>query len=382
MFIKKDIRKIPEILSDATTRATNTPSSPNPANDNDNNDKSKGIVTEMRFSRRAPEFVPHCNVSLLLEPTYRPALDNLIQLSLYDCGLQTLSGIELTKNNRAVDEPIFPKLTSLDLGRNPKIMNNSFPDSFHTQFPNLVQLWLDDCALGPNISTTLLKMSTLEEVRMTGNQLEGELEEGIGIRYWRELKVLALDGNKLSSVGRGIGLMRELQKLSLRGNQLTALPEGVPNSKNAVLSMINLSSNKLTSLPDSIMEVVTLKEMYFNANQLTSLPEGLADKLGGLTKFNLAHNSIGKGMNGVPSSSQDYGGDEAMEDVDADGVLPEDFVTRFGLPEPLTGNCTDDNDCVVKMEGNPLAEAFKKRHLDEEQRKAKAMAMETEVIED
>ena len=163
---------------------------------------------------------------------------------------------------------------------------------------------------------------------------------------------------------------------------MKSLPDGVPNAKNAVLSMINLSSNKLTSVPDSIMKVATLREIYLNANQLTSLPEGLAEKLDGLTKLNLAHNLIGKGMNGVPSSSQDDGGDETMEDVNADGVLSEDFVTRFGLPEPLTGNCTEDGDCVVKMEGNPLAEAIKKRHLDEEKRKAKAMAMETEVLED
>lgn len=374
MFIKKDTRKIPEILKDATSRAVAEPSSPNPADDDKNNDKNT-IVTEMRFARRAPEFNPQYNVSMVIEPQYRPALNNLVQLSLYDCGLQTLAGIEQS-NDRV--EVLFPKLESLDLGRNPKLNNESFPDTFHTQFPSLVQLWLDDCALGPNIPSAILEISALEGVRITNNKLKGKLEDGIGIRYWRELKTLALDGNQLTSIGRGIGHLKYLEKLQIRGNALTSLPEGVPSAKNSVLTMISLSSNKLTSLPDSLMGVVTLKELFLNGNQLESLPEGLAEKLDGLAKLNLAHNLIGKNNVSAGSQSSVGDGDETMEDVNADGQLPPDFITRFGMPDWKNGQCSEEECCVVRMEGNPMAEEIKKRHLDEEKRKAKEMAMDVE----
>ena len=338
-------------------------------------------MSSNRLARRAPEFVPQCNVSLLLEPRYYPALHNLIQLSLYDCGLQSLAGIEQS-NDRL--EPLFPKLDSLDLGRNPKLTNDSIPETFHTQFPQLTQLWLDDCALGAHIPSTLLELSTLRVVRITGNKLEGELEDGIGIRYWRELKVLALDGNKLTSVGRGIGFMKYLEKLHLRGNALEALPEGVPSSRNTSLNLISLSSNKLTSLPDSLVEAVSLKELYLNQNQIDFLPEGLADKLWGIDKLNLAHNNIGKGMNLTAGSQNSTDGDDVfMEDALSD-TLPKDFVDRFGMPD-LSGNCTKDDSAVVRLEGNPLANLIRKRHLDEENRRAKRkameMAMETELIE-
>ena len=62
---------------------------------------------------------------------------------------------------------------------------------------------------------------------MTGNRLEGllrekegseaQVEKGeMGIDYWRDLKLLALDGNRLTGVGRGIGRLRKLETLHLR----------------------------------------------------------------------------------------------------------------------------------------------------------------------
>jgi len=428
MFVKKDLRKIPQILADATSRAVaSPPSDPNPADDDDNNDDGNDnensnttkkndknnsnnadddddddatIVTEVRFARRAPEFLPSCGVSLLLEPRYRPALDNLVQLSLYDCGLQTLTGMELQSSSSSLDvggtgggggiaPPLFPKLTSLDIGRNPKLTNDSLPNTFHTQFPRLLQLWSDDCGFGPDIPPSLLEMERLEVVRMTGNRLEGKLEGGIGIRYWKSARVLAFDGNKLSGVGKGIGKLKYLEKLHLRGNKLVALPEGVPGGDNSNLTAIGLSSNQLTSLPVSLLDVAaTLKELYLNGNQIERLPEGLAEKLVGLTKLNLAHNIIGNGEKDTSAAGSQStrgitnDGDVTMEDAEDDGIrpppLPQDFVDRFGMPDPLTGMCTKD-ECVVRMEGNPMAESIRKKHLEEEKRKAKEMAMETEA---
>lgn len=385
MFIKKDQRKIPQILGDAASRAVASP--PDPADPDRNDDKD--VVTELRFARRAPEFLPSRGVApLLLRPAHRPALDRLVRLSLYDCGLSTLAGIELSPSNddavgggaagSSSSSPLFPALTSLDIGRNPLLTNDSLPDTFHSQCPRLVQLWSDDCGFGPNIPPTLLELHRLQVVRMTGNRLEGELEDGIGIRYWKSVRVLALDGNKLTSVGRGIGRMECLEKLHLRGNALTSLPEGVPSRTNYSLTTVGLASNRLTSIPASLVDAgAILKEVYLNGNQIEQVLEGLAEKLVGLKKLNLAHNLIGKGGNdGTAGSESSHGasndGDMVMEDAnDEPRHLPADFVHRFGVPDPLTGMCTKDDGCVVRLEGNPMAESLRKKYLEDEKRRAK-----------
>jgi len=379
MFVKKDLRKIPQILADASQRAASSPPSDEEEqdapptkkaknNDYDNKNKNK-IITEMRLGRRAPEFLPACNASILLQPKFRPALDNLIQLSLYDCGLSSLAGIELLQsavtttndNDLSMIPPttLFPKLEQLDIGRNPKLTNTSLPSSFHTQFPSLLELWCDDCSLGPQIPNTLLQLNKLHVVRMTCNKLQGQLEHGIGIRYWNGLRVLAMDGNALDGIGVGIGRLEYLEKLHLRQNKLTSLPTSVPSEKNLSLTMLCLSSNLLTRLPKSIVDVAdTLTELYVNGNQLETVPEGLAKKCTMLQKFNLAHNNI-----------------------DKEELMPKDFVMRFGLPDVVTGRCTNDEQCVVRLEGNPLAERRKKVYLEEERAKAKALELERAALE-
>lgn len=369
MFIKKDVRKIPQILLDASKRASSPPSIEDTTDvANPPTKKSKtttdDIVTEMRLGRRAPEFLPSCSASILLEPKFRPALDNLVQLSLYDCGLSSLAGIEQHLSNDDGDDiiskPIFPKLQQLDIGRNPKLTNDSLPSSFHTQFPSLLELWCDDCSFGPQIPKTLLQLDMVHVVRMTMNKLEGQLEENIGIKYWNHVCILAMDGNKVTSIGKGLGKLKYLEKLHLRQNMLTSLPEGVPSASNTSLEMICLSSNQLTSLPKSIVDVEnTLTELYVNKNKLESVPENLADKLTFLKKFNLAHNEI-----------------------DNEDLLPKDFVARFGLPEAVCGQCMGDDKCNVMMEGNPIAERRRKAYLEEEKAKAKALEMEAAALEE
>jgi len=373
MFVKKDLRKIPQILADASQRAASSPpslsdeedaSSTPPTKKAKNDDK---IITEMRLGRRAPEFLPACNASILLQPKFRPALDNLIQLSLYDCGLSSLAGIELHSAAANDDDSIlstttttlFPKLEQLDIGRNPKLTNESLPDSFHTQFPSLLELWCDDCSFGPQIPKTLLQLDQVHVVRMTCNKLQGQLEKRIGVQYWKGVRVLAMDGNQLDGIGEGIGRLEYLEKLHLRQNKLKTLPKGVPSAKNSSLTMLCLSSNLLTSLPKSIVDVAdTLTELYVNGNQLETVPEGLAEKCTWLQKFNLAHNN-----------------------VDNEELLPKDFVLRFGLPDVVTGQCTNDEQCVVRLEGNPMAERRRKAYLEQEKAKAKALEMEKAALE-
>jgi Leucine-rich repeat (LRR) protein len=319
MFIKKDTRKIPQTLTDATARL-----SP---------ESEEKPITELSFARRAPEL--SSGISIVIQPSYHPALQNLLQLSLYDCGLDSLK--EIQQN----DVVTFPKLEQLDIGRNPLLINDSLSDTFHTQFPSLKEVWADNCSFGPSIPDTLLQVKNFEVVRMTGNKLQSVQELD---KYWPLMKVLALDGNEIQSAV-GLGKLQHLEKLHLRGNKLTEL-EGVPSIMNAKLTLISLSSNQLTKLPDTFVEATSLKEVYLNGNQLKVLPGGLS-KLGDLTKLNLAHNNIGH---------------DVSDDEDA---LPADFVERFGMPNVITGECDKDETCVVLLVGNPLAEGRKKRHLEE-----------------
>ena len=383
MFVKKDLRKIPQILSDATSRAASAP--PSTA---DETLKGQGIITELSFTRRAPEFLPACTVSLILQPQFRPAFDHLIRLSLYDCGLKSLAGIELSHcdddsdasasgGDTAMDQekpgaPLFPKLQQFDIGRNPQLTNDSLPSTFHTQFPSLQELWCDDCAFGPTLPMAFLQIHQLHVVRMTKNKMEGPLEEKIGLDYWKELRVLALDGNKLTQVGEGIGRLTYLEKLHLRQNELTSLPEGVPGRGNVNLTMVSLSSNKLSSFPASLVDVgSSLKEVYLNGNEIQDFPMGLGKKLMGIKKLNLAHNSIG-------GSDDHHLGEDGM-------VLPRDFVERFGRPDPVAGVCEKDGEFIVRFEGNPFTEAMKKKWQEEQKKKEdeerKAREMEMDVDE-
>jgi len=363
MFIKKDTRKIPQILSDATARLT-TPEHTNGTNDDNDNQP----ITELSFARRAPELLSS-GISLILHPRHHPALHHLVQLSLYDCGLTSLTDIaspsntttntNSTNNEDSTTMVLFPKLEQLDIGRNPKLVNNSLSDTFHTQLPSLKEIWGDNCSFGPSIPETLLQLNTMEVCRLTGNQLHSPLP--MLRTHWPRIKVLALDGNQLSSA-KGLEELRYLEKLHLRQNNLTELEEGVPSAANTSLIMIGLSSNKLRSIPESLLDAVSLKEVYLNSNELTELPNGLATKLTELTKLNLAHNNIGQ------QKQQQNDEDATIADGHA---LPADFVERFGLPDVISGKCEKDETCEVQMDGNPLSEFRKKRHWDEEKRRAK-----------
>ncbi|EMM80707.1 leucine rich repeat protein [Leptospira interrogans str. 2006001854] len=62
--------------------------------------------------------------------------------------------------------------------------------------------------------------------------------------------------------------MKNLQVLDLGSNQLTTLPEGIGQLKN--LQTLDLDSNQLTTLPQEIGQLQNLQELFLNNNQLSS----------------------------------------------------------------------------------------------------------------
>lgn len=133
MFIKKDYRKIPEILRD-----TNDP-------------KERLLLT-----KRSNEF--QANVNIICNPRAINVLANLKVLNLYDNNLTSVHNIELLANTCLED---------LNLGNN-KL--TELPQQF-SKINTLKSLWLDDNHF-QSFPSVLCNMDHLKALKLSGNQLK------------------------------------------------------------------------------------------------------------------------------------------------------------------------------------------------------------------
>ena len=273
MFIKKDLRKIPAILSDAE-------------------EKENVNIRDLRLQRRKAEFKG--SIKILASPSHAPALSNLQSLSLYECEISNIDGIGMLES-----------LECLSLGRNPL---KEIPKEFH-QLEQLKELWMEDCLLQGELPAPILQLPKLEELRLSNNQIDS-LPETISDLV--NLRVLSLDRNRLKTLPQSLQLLSQLETLLLRHNELTQLPEGVPGPLMGSLKLLHLSSNQLTTLPLSLADCHSLTHIYLNGNHLESLPDNfdyLLSKSSSLKHCNLAHNKIDR----FPMGSTNADG--LMEDV-------------------------------------------------------------------
>ena len=314
MFVKRDLRKIPEILSACL-----------PNNDDDDETKNEiatttggGVLKELRLARRPAEF--NGTISILCQPQLAPALTHLQALSLYDCNISNLDGIgffgsppplETDTSNQSGNSCCCPNLMELNLGRNPL---TKLPSELSLLKGSLKILWCDDCNLSGPLPDCLYELDKLETLRMTNNKIS-ELSN-TKIQKWKHsMKVLSLDGNELVHLPLEMTNLTTLNTLLLRNNKLKSLPEGLPGPSMSNLSFFHISSNELTSLPTSIIHCTSLEKVYLNGNKISNLPPGFAKQLSKLSHLNLTNNSI----------SED---------------LPQDFTNRFGFPDKHSGQCT------------------------------------------
>jgi Leucine-rich repeat (LRR) protein len=276
MFVKKDLRKIPLILAAGKQAMDDV--------------KEDDYLKDLRLGRRQNEF--QGAVRILCQPSSAPALTHLETLSLYDCQISNLDGIDMLD--------ACPKLSTLNLGRNPLV---ELPPAISKLAPSLKELFLDDCSLEGPFPPCILELKNLRELRMSNNKIY-DLPSDICLLS--KLQVLSLDRNRLKRIPAELQDLFDLKTLLLRHNQLEELPHGVPGSMMISLTLVHISSNKLTHLPSSLVECPSITHLYANSNQIKEVPFGM-EQMTNLQRLNLGHNQI------------EY--------------LPEDFKDAFGVPD-------------------------------------------------
>jgi Leucine-rich repeat (LRR) protein len=308
MFIKKDLRKIPVILEEASAidespQDLNNASSEPPASKR----VKQNVLTELNLSKRKAEF--QGNVRILCQPSHAPSLRNLVSLSLYDCNISSLEGIGMLGLN---DEGKLgcPNLSTLNLGRNPL---KQLPDELGKLKYSLKELWCDDCQVPGSLPTCILELSELETLYMANNQVT-DLPTTVGAKLTK-LRRLCLDGNKLERLPSRLPC--DLESLMVRHNQLSYLPAELPPN----LRLLHASSNQLETLPALPNSIEIL---LANTNRIGSMPVHFPESL---QRLNLSNNQI--------------------------AYLPIAFEERFGSPDNVTGKCEKDGKVEVYIGQNP-----------------------------
>lgn len=107
----------------------------------------------------------------------------------------------------------------------------------------------------------------------------------------KKLEYLSVCGGNLPTLGSFIGNLISLKKLIVRDSGVMGLEFNFSLLKN--LKVLDLSNNLLTSIPDSITESTNLEEIYFDGNPIRRFPNYL-EKLTKLKYLGLAGASLKK----------------------------------------------------------------------------------------
>ena len=237
MFIKKDSRKLSDIVAD-------------PGDDR----------AHLKLARRGPEF--RGDTRALFTAENAPQFARTRYLSLYNNKLVSVNGLSTLASGGSPLEDLV-------------ISNNrltALPTSLGALAPSLRRLYCEDNALKGPIPSCVLRLVQLRVLRLSGNQFT-ELPEGIGA--FTELEELALEGNALVSLPSGLGSLKRLKTLLLRGNRLQALPDALGGC--AELQVLAVSSNDLRYVPASLGGCTKLSNLSLNGNKsLAILPAELA----------------------------------------------------------------------------------------------------------
>jgi Leucine-rich repeat (LRR) protein len=205
----------------------------------------------------------------------------------------------------------------------------------------------------------IAQMTGLKELRLADNALSGELSSGIS--ELRDLEVLEVQGNKLSSLPDEIGALMHLRVLNVASNQLTDLP--MPELGKCSLTQILASKNHIsgTLFSASATSMPRLQELDVSVNSITTLAEA-ALALPVLHTLNISFNRI----DALPDLSSWTALVNILAEDNKISELPAGFVTSTTLRSvDFTGNDFSRLDSEIgrmtgleslKIAANPIRE--------------------------
>lgn len=146
----------------------------------------------------------------------------------------------------------------------------------------------------------------LQKLRLSANGLNDQQMDWQGIIMLKELTVLALDHNLLTSMPPEVGLLSSLKYLSVAHNNLGHVPQELgnlssleslsvlPSSLGACgqLLEVNLSANLLQEVPSTLGCLINLKALYLGNNALKSFPNSILKGCVELSTLSLHGNEL------------------------------------------------------------------------------------------
>lgn len=154
-------------------------------------------------------------------------------------------------------------------------------------FNNLTNPWQSRNKLSSDLLDVVSQITTLRELRVVENELQGDLPASIG--DLTSLEVLEIQSNKLTTLPSEIGHLTNLRVLNVSNNQLTSIPMEL--FETGIIELI-ASKNRLGGVFFNITAAPTLQELNVSNNSLMSLCESESIDLPSLKSLNISTNRI------------------------------------------------------------------------------------------
>ena len=235
--------------------------------------------------------------------------------------LTNLQRVNLSGNQlESLPEKLFEKntkLTTVNLSGN-KLSN--LPENLFSENTPITDINLSNNQLS-QLTAKLCNHTQLENLDLSGNQLNGGDINNARLNQCENLKILNLANNQITNPEQLNQKLckadnTQLQELDLGGNTLGQTPSELCtqcqkltklklNNTNIAdndslgtleqckeLTELNLRGNQITEVPQICSEGTKLKNIDLEENQLTTLPGNICEKCIKLTELNLNNNQI------------------------------------------------------------------------------------------